>query len=266
VSFAEIALLAPDSAVVSRVLADSAGAFSLVARPGEYRLRVQRIGYTTLVTERLVLRYSENVAVELRLSPRGIPLEPLVVMARGGLEPGRFGFARRCALGKGVCLNRDSIAARRPVVATDAFHGVPGLAVLEQVTCVDTTIRCDPVITSMRGGKCLAVYTDHTAKPYAYSLPFGSDDRTDPRALGTRDVVRGYLRKPHDTSILGRLAAGGAGLNVVLDPKRFEGIEIYRSFGEIPQELRSGIRIGDLWPAGWHEGCGIALVWTSAAW
>jgi hypothetical protein len=171
-------------------------------------LRVQRIGYTTVITDPLVLKQGENVAVELRLAPLGIPLDPLIVTARGGLEPGRFGFARRCALGRGVCLDRDSIALREPIAATDAFHGVPGIVVMDQIRCL-RTVLCDPVVTNMRGGKCLLIYVDHGAKAFAFGLPVGSDAATDPRAGAPSARIRA-VRKPASSPAL---AGGGAGLN-----------------------------------------------------
>jgi hypothetical protein len=50
------------------------------------------------------------------------------------------------------------------------------------------------------------------------------------------------------------------------DPETFEGIEIYRSSSELPDELLSGLRILDLWPMGWPQMCGVAWIWTRAGW
>ena len=134
----------------------------------------------------LLVEQDQHVSVEIRLSAQGIPLDPLVVTARRGFEPGRFGFARRRAQGKGVCLRRDSIGLREPGVATDAFHAVPGIVVR------------GTRVSSMYG--CLVVYADHVGVP-----------------------VRS--------------------INLQYDYDWIEGIEIYKKWDEVPDELKSGLRI-----------------------
>jgi len=45
-----------------------------------------------------------------------------------------------------------------------------------------------------------------------------------------------------------------------------EGIEIYRSFSEIPDELRYSIYLPQIWPADHLGACGFAIVWTTVSW
>jgi hypothetical protein len=45
-----------------------------------------------------------------------------------------------------------------------------------------------------------------------------------------------------------------------------EGIEIYRSFSEIPDELRYSIHLPQIWPSDHLGACGFAIVWTTVSW
>jgi hypothetical protein len=146
VSFAEVALLDTTGAMLRGTIADSSGSFFLTAEPGRYQLRASRIGYATITSEVLELRAEEPVVVELRMAPAGIPLEPLVVRARG-IERGRDAWARRRDTGTGTFLDRDSIALREPRFVWDAFRGVKGIRVGNEGG-----------ISAMAGFRCMRTY------------------------------------------------------------------------------------------------------------
>ena len=102
VSFASLSLLAANDAVISTMIADSTGSFRLpVKSAGSYRIRAERIGYTTATSPVIEVNMRESMIVELQLSAAGVPLEPLRITVRG-LERGRDGFDRRRQLGKGI--------------------------------------------------------------------------------------------------------------------------------------------------------------------
>src|SRR5687768_17421234 len=83
-----------------RAFSDAHGNYTLSARePGRFLLMAERIGYARAATAAFELRATESAQMNLRLSPEGIRLDPVVVVGRAGLEPGRFAFDRRCASG-----------------------------------------------------------------------------------------------------------------------------------------------------------------------
>src|SRR5688500_17972605 len=76
VAGATLQLLAPDSQVVIAGLSGDAGAFSLLApRPGEYMLRIERLGYQTSVVGPLRLRAGAFLDVTIALGPAALPVE-----------------------------------------------------------------------------------------------------------------------------------------------------------------------------------------------
>ncbi|HUF51336.1 MAG TPA: carboxypeptidase-like regulatory domain-containing protein, partial [Longimicrobiales bacterium] len=147
---AEVVLLDSADARAAAVTSDSAGYF-LIPRPapGRYRIRVQRFGYTAHTSDEIVLQAGEPVVIELRMAARGIPIEPLVVHARGR-ERGRDGFVRRRELGTGAFLTPDSIVLRHPRQVADAFRAADGIDLYERP-------GYSPRINSMRGHRCMMV-------------------------------------------------------------------------------------------------------------
>jgi hypothetical protein len=249
IGLAHVALLDAEGSVLRSVLSDTAGHFVLDARrPGSYRLRVSSLGYAAYESPRIDLAAEETFTAEVRLSAAGIPLDPLVVRARGGEERGRFGFDRRCALGTGVCLTEDSIWARHPRLVSDALYSVPGVQVWE----MDGKIR----VFSMRGGKCFMMYRDH--------WPIGV-------LVGTQPDIR-QPQFPQGASEYRGCFQGA--INCYFNVQDIRGIEIYRDITEVPRELRD-VRFIDLWPNSWMgrgplrygaEACGLIWIWTHQGW
>lgn len=244
VAYAGVALVDTAGAVVRSVVADSFGSFFLRADPGSYRLQASRIGYETVTSEAIVLRDGEPVIVELRVSARGVPLEPLIVRARG-IERGEDAFRRRRDLGEGVFLDQDSVALREPRFAWHVFRGVEGIMLKESFDGAQ--------IYSFSGGRCMAIYVDNNARPYAWYSP--SSSRTSLFRERRTSVAPG---NPD-------LALGGAGLLHILGSS-IRGVEVYRNFWEIPEELRTADRVSALWPSKSTLPCGMAIIWTRVAW
>jgi hypothetical protein len=256
IAYATVSMLTTDNRVIASTVTDSAGRFQFEAQPGFFQVRAEHIGYATTIAP-LTVRALEPVLIELRMAVRGIPLEPLVVRARGGLERGRDGFDRRLALGKGVFLTADSIALRKPIDATDAFRGVKGVVVRWNTEFHE--------VFTMHGNGCLVIYVDHVANPFAIG--------NRPRPGSIPEMVRNRAWRPIALGGGGifspetpKLAAGGVGIDMIIDPRSIQGIEIYRDFSEVPRELKNAFRISDLWPGGVMQPCGLAWVWTKAAW
>jgi hypothetical protein len=80
---ARVVLLGPSGERVAEVVADPAGRFHVNARsPGDHRIQVEMIGYRTATTEFFVVRATEQVAVEVRLTSAPIALDPLNIVGR----------------------------------------------------------------------------------------------------------------------------------------------------------------------------------------
>jgi len=66
---------------------------------------------------------------------------------------------------------------------------------------------------------------------------------------------------------LGSLSPGSANWNLdYFDLDEIRGIEIYRSFREIPRELRESIHFPRIWPPGSPGPCGFVIIWTDVGW
>jgi hypothetical protein len=112
------------------VATDSAGWFTLSVPAGSYTFRVQHVGYETLRTPAIPVARGELVTIEIRLGPRPIEIEPLLVRARGRdrwyspfhqrLEQGR-------AMGQGRFITREDIERRPAGTVNDLLAAQPGL-------------------------------------------------------------------------------------------------------------------------------------------
>jgi hypothetical protein len=259
---AAVTLLDARGAQVARVVADSIGAFGIRAgQPGTYALRVERIGYAEHRVDRFLLGPSEEVTIEFRLAPQGVLLDPIVVLGRRDTEPGREQFARRGGLGRGIFLDSAAVAARNPEIATEAVRDVPGI----MLTMVPPRAMDDDdafmrwTVRSMRGQQCLVVFLDHMPGPVMVSsAPSGRLARAGVgEQLG--DNVR-LSRQP-------QYARGPFGdLNDLVDPRDIRGIEVYRSWNEVPVELRETLRGAELMRTDQMGLCGLLLVWTGVGW
>ena len=83
VAGARVYLLDGEGEPAVAAVTDAAGAFRLQAlAPGEYRLRADRVGLRSTITRAVPLAAGETVAVEVRMSPEPVVLEPAVADAR----------------------------------------------------------------------------------------------------------------------------------------------------------------------------------------
>ncbi len=107
---------------------DSAGSFELRApRSGSYRLQVALLPYVPFTSDRLELAASETVQLTVRLATGAIPLEPVVVVARGmGGRLAEF-EKRRARHATGYFLTREEIERRPLARTTTVLLGMPGL-------------------------------------------------------------------------------------------------------------------------------------------
>jgi hypothetical protein len=247
-------------ASVNLVYTDDAGQFVIRARQaGQHTLRVERIGYTLNTSPRFELTPAEILEVEFRLRVQGILLAPLTVMARRSIEPGREGFARRMAGGKGIFFDPAAVAALQPIWPSDVFRHVEGVLVKPTATGEFT-------IESLRGWGCMAIFIDNSPQPVMFTSATSNQlahagVTGDPRG-GISTEGSGSLRGPRGSNVT---LAASAPLDL-LDVRRLRGVEVYRTYHEIPVELRESFRSTAIWPDDSMGGCGVALVWTTVGW
>jgi hypothetical protein len=202
---ATVQALDEQNATVVSTTSDREGRFELrLARPGAYRIRVERLGYPAQVAAELTLGHLEQVEVVLPLYPEPITLPPVTVTARGP-ERGRHGFERRRTMGAGVFLDPVHVALREARVATDILRGIEG---------VNLDHKGD--VHALRGWGCLVVLLDHMRRPIMHT---GGDP-----ALPRRRALGGHVH-----------------LNEFVDPASVRAVEVYRTIEEVPEEIRRGV-------------------------
>lgn len=122
ITSAVVTALDADSTIVALALSDSTGRFILTV-PEEVtaRIRVERLGYTTVETVRLQLGQLDRIPLEVRLRPSPIELDGITAVARMQLNRNVRGFLRRQEHGFGRYAGPSEIARIRPVRSTDVL-------------------------------------------------------------------------------------------------------------------------------------------------
>jgi hypothetical protein len=221
------------------------GTFTMRVEPGRYRLRVTRIGYQPVDSDILEVSYDNNVNVNYILTPVSLRLSRVEVVAKPGLETGEIGMAKRQALNTGgVFLYRDDFKELINQPVWEIVGRVEGLRP-----------RTDGSIESLEGHRCLQFLLNR---------------------LPIREVPMQYV----DIATLNGQTFASL-YEMLPDGLDIMGIEVYRSFKEVPEELKM-----DAWPGSVNDrgvtpprvagtvrvtrdvslACGLVLFWTSAAW
>ena len=156
VQTATVEALTANDRVVGRARSGDDGSFTLRLRdPGEFRLRVQRLGYRTATSEPVPVADLQTVRVELRISTSEVALTPLTVTGRTDASRSprleREGFYQRQAMHVGAFVTRDQIRERRPLHPSQALRGIPGVRI-QQITGSTQGVV---VITRRERGGCI---------------------------------------------------------------------------------------------------------------
>lgn len=116
--------------VIQDATSDSIGAFKVSReRAGVGILHFQHPAYTSLLAEPLTLGREEVVAVEARLAPSAIALEPLIVESRVRDRLLRF-RNRVSGPGFGRFVTREEIEQRPAARASDLLRMMPGIQIV----------------------------------------------------------------------------------------------------------------------------------------
>lgn len=162
VAQARIVVMSPDSGSrVATAESDSLGTFVFsVPDEGEYRVRVERLGYGR--AEETVVLEGPDVSLHASLVPEALDLEPVVVTVRRRRSPRMEEFERRRAHGFGWFVTRADLDKARHGRVTDALRQLPGLRVV-------TGSMGDGVLV-MRGRCRPNIYIDGIATDATMSL------------------------------------------------------------------------------------------------
>jgi hypothetical protein len=188
------------------VVADSAGRFAIPLSPGLHAFRIEHLGYETLETEPIEMVRGERLQVEIRIGPRPLEMDALVVHARQLTR--RSQFERRMEqhqrTGLGRFITREEIE-QTPVI------GVNELLAREMGLEITTMDGSRVIMMRGRGRTCMpALYVD--------GMPITNDARipTDlssffhsPDQIEGIEIYRSPLAAPAD------LRTGGCGAIVV---------------------------------------------------
>ena len=230
VAGADVIVIDSAGAAVAAAIADSAGTFVLPLPVGQYRVRARQIGFNEAESPVVTIRAdTPETQVEVALELVALPMSSLMV-STSGAESARAGFTTRRQLGTGVFLTEDSIAARRPSRVVDAFRGIPAVVVEES-----RNVSKSFVVRTLSDAACLAVFVDTNPLPYSFT---GSEERRAPPLA----------------------ASGDADINSLYRVSELRAIELYHDWAAVPAELKQAGRITNVAP------CGVAIIWTRAAW
>lgn len=127
-----VMLLDSTDTAVSVSEADSAGWFALQApMNGRYRLFADRLGYGEVVSDTLDVAAGRSTAVEIRMTPKPVELDAVVVSAeRRRLKLAEKGFYQRRDNAMGYFIDAERIVEEKPSRATDLLRNIPGLRLM----------------------------------------------------------------------------------------------------------------------------------------
>ena len=238
---ASIGLLDSLGADVASALTDSSGRFLLTSpQPGQYRMRIRRIGYEPATSGPISFQKTKVWQLTLELAPLATELEPVTIRERTGRQWAVDGFREREALGQGIFLDHVDILAQEPVYIADLFRGMPGVRI--------ELGSGGPTVESRQGRGCLKMFVNW--------LPLASLSENGQRTL--------ELPPPKEVM----------GVEVYREFKEVpQALRHYaRSSPPPPPELlalRAGRANAAARPPerGVTPGqCGLVLIWTKAAW
>ncbi len=233
---ATLTLIASPGLTTATAQSTSGGLFRIEAQPGEYRLRVQRIGYREWLSETFALPVGQDLEMAPRLTPSPVELEPAEVV---GQPPTRRRplpeFERRREHGLGKFITRVEFEKTNPRQVTDVLLRMPRLR-LERNPCYMTEAT-GPCRNSAIVGADTRRYI---LRPRGGPISFGNARG----GAGEECAVLVYLD--------GRYVGDGLRIDLDFVPvDQVEAIEVYTGASQIPTELN---RTG--------SACGVIGIWT----
>jgi hypothetical protein len=237
-----LSLLASDSSVITTTTSDASGFWRLeVPGPGRYHIAAERLGYSYLVSDPVVVGAADELETIFHLRPAPVVLDPIEVRAaavRRYLE--YTGFFERQRGNFGHFVTPEAIERRQASRVTDLITAIPGVT---RVYAAGGSVG--PAQIQMRGsslsqgGMCRPrvfvdgmMYTRGDSRPVSLSEPQATEQAQD-------DI---FERMDQALS-----------LDDIGHPSTIAAIEVYRSASQVPVQF-GGTSVETL--------CGVIVVWT----
>ena len=190
-----------DGDTIGTTISSSTGTFSVrTLRSGRIVLRVERIGFRTIITEPIQVGTGDIASVDLEMTASPVALEPIVVRVTSrpavqgtlmdAFRERRYWLGEM--LGLGYFLNQDEIEARQAVQLSDLLKTLPGVR-LVQSSSYAVRYAYDVIIGRMPGCEQAKIYLD------GMWMNRGGDDLDTiaiPSMLAGVEVYRGLAQLP----------------------------------------------------------------------
>jgi hypothetical protein len=183
------------------VVTDSVGRFALPLDPGPYSFQVRHIAYETLWTEPLELDSRTQLTVEIRLGPRPVAMEPLVVQVRRTVSRSEMLFHRRLAtqraMGLGRFITRDEIDNAAAISINHLLTRELGL----ELASVGGT---DVVVIRSRGTTCMpTLFIDGARVTSDPQFPLDLSHLFSPSSIEGIEIYRRSIHAPAELGLVG---------------------------------------------------------------
>lgn len=236
-----LSLLAGDSSVITTTTSDASGFWRLdVPRPGTYHIAAERLGYSYLVSDPVVVGAADELESIFHLRPSPVVLDPIEVRAaavRRYLE--YTGFFERQRGNFGHFVTPEAIERRQASRVTDLITAVPGVT---RVYAAGGSVG--PAQIQMRGS---SLSQGGMCRPRVF-VDGMMYTRGDSRPVQLRE---GDATEAQD-DIFERMDQA-LSLDDIGHPSTIAAIEVYRSASQVPVQF-GGTSVETL--------CGVIVVWT----
>ena len=214
---------------------DENGFFFLpIPDPGEYQLEASRMGYGTTVSQPFQVTLGDTLTVRFEISPRAVPLEPLLVVGRTSRGTNKF-LAHREEWGRGIFLTPEMVDSIAPRHYGDVFRKQEGIWLSWGWGTWSTGMSGPvPKVRTYQGHGCLTYMVDRT--------PIVPGNRYILEGLDPKDIVAVEIyRSPTE---------------VPPDLRNFQDMEV------------SSTRVSGLatYSSLLFYECGVAVYWTVRGW
>jgi hypothetical protein len=225
---------------------DNQGHFFLpLPGAGTYRLQVARLGYLTTRSQTFRVEKDDTVTVEFRVAPNALLMAPITVTARS--KSGRNAFNRhKDEWGKGVFLTPEQLAGMSLYSPADVFRGVDGIHLTWNWGKRGDGFRGPIASVQSRRAECLL---------YMVNRVF-----VDPPPTAVDIYQRKILSSPQAEAAMMNRRIWSSYEIAGIPPSSIAGVEVYRSYSEVPPDLR---RYTHKFPL---TNCGLVVYWTKGAW
>ena len=202
---------------------DSLGAFRVSGeRAGTFLLHVNHPSYMALLSDTISLRREEVVAVEVRLAPTAIALEPLIVESR--MRDRLLSYRERLARGGfGRFITREEIDVRPGARATELLYAMPSVEIVR----AGGGLAGPPVnLITMRGGlgRCMPTIFVDGIRVQQFNES-GVDDFLTANILEGIEVYTGFAGTPPELQTMNSCGVVAFWTRSELGGKKVNGIK-----------------------------------------